>query len=82
MNNLTYKNLSRSTKTFYGVTFQPGEIKEVPGFINHPRFVRVDDEQPVVKPAKSSSTNSKETTKSTDAKKSGDNTPDKQGGKS
>ena len=36
-----YKNLSLATKTFYGVTFKPGEAKDVPGFINDLKFVRV-----------------------------------------
>jgi len=30
-----YKNISNSVKTFYGKTFKPGEIKEVPGYINN-----------------------------------------------
>ena len=29
-----YKNISYSVKTFYGVTFNPGETKEVPSCIN------------------------------------------------
>lgn len=29
-----YKNISNSVKTFYGVEFKPGEIKQVPGYIN------------------------------------------------
>lgn len=29
-----YKNTSYSNKTFYGVTFKPGETKEVDGYIN------------------------------------------------
>ena len=33
-----YKNNSVVTKTFYGVTFKPGEIKEVPGYINYKHF--------------------------------------------
>ena len=33
-----YKNNSFVTKTFYGVTFQPGEVKEVPGYINNKSF--------------------------------------------
>lgn len=33
-----YKNISSATKTFYGVTFNPGEIKEVPGYINDKSF--------------------------------------------
>lgn len=36
-----YKNLAYSEKTFYGVTFKPGEIKEVPGFINDDNFIAV-----------------------------------------
>ena len=33
-----YKNNSVVTKTFYGVTFKPGEIKEVPGYITYKNF--------------------------------------------
>lgn len=36
-----YRNLSRTTKTFYGVEFHPGEICIVPGAINDARFVEV-----------------------------------------
>jgi len=38
---ITYKNISFSAKTFYGVKFEPGEIKEVPGFINCQGMIRV-----------------------------------------
>lgn len=38
---ITYKNISNSPKTFYGVTFNPNEIKEVPGYINHISMIRV-----------------------------------------
>ena len=38
---ITYKNIGQSTKTFYGVTFKPGEIKEVPGYINSLCMIRV-----------------------------------------
>jgi len=38
---LIYKNISCTTKTFYGVTFRPGEVKSVPGYINDPNFIRV-----------------------------------------
>jgi len=38
---ITYKNISFSAKTFYGVKFEPGEIKSVPGFINSSCMVRV-----------------------------------------
>ena len=33
-----YKNNSFVTKTFYGITFRPGDIKEVPGYINDKKF--------------------------------------------
>lgn len=33
-----YTNGSSITKTFHGVTFQPGETKEVFGYINDPYF--------------------------------------------
>ena len=38
---ITYKNISFSAKTFYGVKFNPGETKSVPGYINHKGLVRV-----------------------------------------
>ena len=39
---MLYKNISCSVKTFYGVTFKPGEVKEVPGYINDTKMVVVD----------------------------------------
>ncbi len=36
-----YKNLSYSDKTFYGVTFKPGEVAEVPGYINDKQMIVV-----------------------------------------
>lgn len=30
-----YKNVSLTAKTFYGVTFEPGQTKEVDGIINN-----------------------------------------------
>jgi hypothetical protein len=38
---ITYKNIGCSTKTFYGVTFNPGDIKEVPGYINSQGMARI-----------------------------------------
>lgn len=38
-----YKNYSYTAKTFYGVTFQPGETKKVDGIINDRWVVPVDD---------------------------------------
>ena len=43
---ITYKNISFSTKTFYGVKFKPGEIKSVPGYINSFGMVRVSEPKP------------------------------------
>ena len=36
-----YKNISYSEKTFYGVTFQPGEVAEVPGYVNDLQMIVV-----------------------------------------
>lgn len=48
---ITYKNISFSAKTFYGVEFKPGEVKAVPGYINCPSMVRVFNVNPTA-PAK------------------------------
>lgn len=76
-----YKNTSYTTKTFYGVTFKPGETKEVPGVINN-KFMVVKDapkvtsnkvqqkpssEKPKEEPSKSSAV--AEDKESSDAKK-------------
>ena len=37
-----FKNVSYSAKTFYGVTFGPGEVKEVDGQINSRWLIPVD----------------------------------------
>lgn len=39
----TYQNRGRCTKRFYGVTFRPGAIKSVPGWITDDDFVLTDD---------------------------------------
>lgn len=36
-------NLARVPKTFHGVTINPMETKDVPGYINDKEFVRVDE---------------------------------------
>lgn len=51
-----YKNLSLATKTFYGVTFKPGEEHDVPGYINVSKFIRVDNKEVSKKPASPAST--------------------------
>lgn len=40
---MIYKNLSHATKTFYGISFKPGEEHEVPGCINDSKFVRLNN---------------------------------------
>lgn len=35
----SYKNMTQFTKTVYGVKFKPGEVHEVPGYINVPGFI-------------------------------------------
>lgn len=44
---ITYKNISFSAKTFYGVKFEPGEAKSVPGYINHPGMARIFGVKPI-----------------------------------
>lgn len=39
---MKYINMTCATKTFYGVEFKPGDVKEVPGFINAAGFIRTD----------------------------------------
>ena len=38
---IKYKNISCSTKTFYGITFNPGDVKEVPGYVNAQGMARI-----------------------------------------
>lgn len=46
-----YKNISNVDQTFYGVKFKPGEVKEVPGWINSGSVVRCN-ESDIKKPTK------------------------------
>ena len=50
---ITYKNISYSAKTFYGVKFNPGETKSVPGFINSPSMIRINGVKPIPETAQS-----------------------------
>lgn len=50
-----YKNLSLATKTFYGVTFKPGDEKDVPGYINAPKFIRISKIEVPKKPTSAAS---------------------------
>lgn len=52
---MIYKNISYTTKTFYGVTFKPGETKQVDGIINDAKMIRVDS-LPKEPPASSNKT--------------------------
>lgn len=46
---MKYKNYGRTPRTFYDITFKPGDVKEVPGYINCNNFVRIfDDDKPVL----------------------------------
>lgn len=56
---MKYKNISYTEATFYGITFKPGEIKDVPGYINNPHFIRVENVQNA--PVSNSSTSDKRT---------------------
>lgn len=38
---MLYQNISGTTKTFYHIVFHPGEIHDVPGYINDVDFKQV-----------------------------------------
>ena len=56
---MKYKNIGMTSKTFYGVTFKPKEVKEVPGYINDPKFIRMPDTAKVDGKAATTSTSTK-----------------------
>lgn len=37
---MKYINATNTVQTFYGVEFKPGDVKDVPGYINVAGFVR------------------------------------------
>lgn len=53
-----------TSKTFYGVTFKPKEVKEVPGYINDPKFIRMPNDAKVDGRAATTSTKSNPNTDS------------------
>lgn len=53
---MVYKNISNCTKKFYGVSFQPGDIKEVPGYVNDKLMVVAELPKKESKPAPKQST--------------------------
>ena len=74
---ITYKNISVSTKTFYGVTFKPNDIKEVPGYINDKGMVRVLSSVKKEVPEKKRSYNKKSSTITESQPKDSTSTEDK-----
>lgn len=56
---MKYKNTGMTSKTFYGVTFKPKEVKEVPGYINDPKFIRMPNNAKVDGKATTTSTSTK-----------------------
>lgn len=46
--------MSHGTKKFRGVTFKPGEIKSVNGFINDPKMIRIDEPEVKAQPTTTS----------------------------
>ena len=56
---MKYKNIGMTSKTFYGVTFKPKEVKEVPGYINDPKFIRMPNNAKVDGKAATTSTPTK-----------------------
>lgn len=63
---MKYINLSHTTKTFYGVEFKPGDVKDVPGFINADGMYRTEINEPV-KGKKSDTAEQVETVDTTEA---------------
>lgn len=45
---MIYKNISNCRKQFYGVSFNPGESKEVPGYVNDSKMIVSSIADPVV----------------------------------
>ena len=60
--------MSRITQTFYGVEFKPGDVKEVPGYINDPHFV-IRKHLPVIPPVDNKVSKTQKQTKGVDASK-------------
>jgi len=54
-----YKNIGNFPKTFHGITFNPGDIKESPHYINDISMIITEKPKeqtaPITKPSKSSS---------------------------
>lgn len=67
---MKYKNIGMTSKTFYGVTFKPKEVKEVPGYINDPKFIRMPNDAKVDgKAATTSTSTSTKSNPNTDSQK-------------
>ena len=59
---IRYRNLSVVSKSYYGVTFRPGEVKEVPGYIHSRYFERVTDTKEEPKTSESTKSTRKKQT--------------------
>ena len=66
---MIYKNLGHTTRTFHGVTFNPGDTKEVNGYINAKEFVAVDKLDTVSNKKESEKDDKKEDKRSKENKK-------------
>lgn len=67
---MKYKNISSATLKFYGVTFGPGEVKEVSGAINAPQLFPTDEPvTPAQIEAPAAPTTEKRSTKATTTQK-------------
>lgn len=38
---MIYRNMSSFSRTFHGITVQPGEVKEFPHIVNDPDMMRI-----------------------------------------
>lgn len=56
---IRYRNLSVVSKSYYGVTFRPGEVKEVPGYIHSRYFEVVTDTKEESKTSESTKSSKK-----------------------
>lgn len=66
---MIYKNLGYTTRTFHGVTFNPGDTKEVNGYINAKEFIAVDKLDTVSDKKESEKDDKKEDKRSKESKK-------------
>ena len=66
---MKYKNCGKLPRVVYGIKFNPGDVKEVPGYINIKSFVRVFDAENNVSKTKRSYTRKNTATKTNETSK-------------